>query len=186
MPTLGGLAHKRKSGPFTARHGTRARVSSTSAAPAVDAMHSTCDALPRHTWLDGACACAAWALPVLACAASVSGAPVWSSDAARLRDVGFVAPAFEGILSSAACQLAVLVPLGDRSLRAALVGAFALALCSRLLFSLCRDALERAAAYRFGAPLALLASQLWAQSPRVQAELCRVGGPGVALLVSLM
>ncbi len=125
-------------------------------------------------------------LPLVIGIWSIPGEAGWSDDVAIVRDLGFVPVGSEGVLSTLLTQLAALVPLGGRLLRANLLGVIALSLCSRLLFASIRDLLERQAPSRLAPFLALLASQLWALGPAVQSEAARVGGAAVPLALILI
>ena len=138
------------------------------------------------TRLDGACAWAAWFLPLVLGIWSTSGWPTWRDDLAVVRDLGFVPVGSEGILSTILSQLAVLVPVGGRLLRASLVGVLALAACSRLLFGLFRDLLDSEIPFAPNPVLALLASQLWAADPELQYDVSRAGSPALALVIVLI
>jgi len=118
---------------------------------------------------------------------SANGSPGWHGDLATVRDLGLVPVGSQGVLSSVACQLAALLPVGGKLLRGALVGVVALAVCSRVAFALFRELLERRAPFALNPLLALLASQLWALSPEVQRATASIGGaaPALALLLLL-
>lgn len=135
--------------------------------------------------LEGVCGWCAWLLPLVVGVGAGTGGPEWADDRSTLRDLGLVPFGLEGVLSSVASQLVALLPLGDRTTRALLVSSLALAACSRLAFALCRAGLERARPSRVNAPLALLATQLWAQHPSVRAATAHVGGPALALALVL-
>jgi hypothetical protein len=132
------------------------------------------------------CGWAAWLLPLSLGVWSANGAPGWHGDLATVRDLGLVPVGSEGVLSSVACQLAALLPVGGKLLRGALVGVVALAVCSRVAFSLFRDLLDRRAAFALNPLLALLASQLWALSPEVQRPAASIGSAALALSLLLL
>lgn len=132
-----------------------------------------------------ACAWAAWILPIVLALRAPAGRPGWGEDIAALRDIAFQPVGSEGALSTILCQLALLAPVGDRMLRASLVGVMALAAASGLLFALIRRVLQRESSGRLDPVWALLGTQLWAASAAVRAESERLGGSmlGLALLL---
>jgi hypothetical protein len=132
---------------------------------------------------------AAWlavALPLAFGLWSASGASSWSEDGAILRDLGSLPAGAEGAVSSVLTQLATLLPLGSRSLRASLVGVFALALASRCLFELVHDLLERRARFPLNPLFASFASVTWALGADALGAAVRVGGPMPALALVLL
>ena len=117
---------------------------------------------------------------------SVTGEASWAEDAAIVRDLGLLPAGSEGALSTVLAQLSTLLPLGGRSLRASLVGVFALTLASRWLFELVLALLERRARSPINPLLALFASATWALGAGVLPAAVRVGGPMPALALVLL
>ncbi len=99
---------------------------------------------PRH-WLDALFCQAAFLIPMLVTVFRASSAPVWQADLPLVRALGLVPAGTEGRLTSVLVELSSLLPLGGRWLRAAWVGAFALALSSYLIYLLARRVLEKSA-----------------------------------------
>lgn len=98
---------------------------------------------PRH-WLDSACGQAAFLVPFVVTIFRASPSPLWRDDLPVVRALGLVPAGTEGRVTTVLVQLASLIPLGGRWLRASWVGAFALALCAYLIYLLARRVLERA------------------------------------------
>jgi hypothetical protein len=97
----------------------------------------------RH-WLDSVFQQAAFAVPMVVTVFRASSAPVWRDDLPMVRALGLVPAGTEGRVTTVLIELFSLLPLGGRWLRASLVGALALALCSLLIYLLTRRVLERA------------------------------------------
>lgn len=132
---------------------------------------------------------AAWlavALPLGFGLWSASGATSWAEDGAIVRDLGLLPADAEGAVSSVLTQLATLLPLGGRSLRASWVGVFALTVASRCLFGLALGLLERRARFALNPLLALFASAIWGLGAGVLGAAVRVGGPMPALALVLL
>ncbi|MEP7050092.1 MAG: hypothetical protein ABJB12_07055 [Pseudomonadota bacterium] len=117
---------------------SRTPPSAQARAPAAGAAPST-----RH-WLDALFSQAAFAVPMLVTVFRASATPVWRDDLPLVRALGLVPAGTEGRLTSVLVELASLLPLGGRWLRASWVGSLALALCSYLIYVLARRVLERA------------------------------------------
>jgi hypothetical protein len=98
---------------------------------------------PRH-WLDPVFRRAAFMVPLLVTIFRASPASVWRDDLPIVRALGLVPAGTEGRVTTVLVQLASLIPLGGRWLRASWVGAFALALSAYLIYTLARRVLERA------------------------------------------
>jgi hypothetical protein len=139
----------------------------------------------QRSGLEVVAAWAAWTLPVVLGIGPVPAGARWTSDLESLRDVGFIPIGSEGALSSLLCQLAALLPVGGRMLRAAWLGPLALGVCSGLFFCALRRRLDSALPGRMNAAWALLASQIWAASPVAQAEAARLGSSVLALALLL-
>jgi hypothetical protein len=99
---------------------------------------------PARHWLSGICAPAAWLVPLLVTLWQASPSPVWRDDLPIVRALGWVPVGTEGRVTTVLVQLASLIPLGGRWLRASWVGAVSVALASYLIFVLARRVLTRA------------------------------------------
>jgi hypothetical protein len=99
--------------------------------------------VPRH-WLDTVFRRAAFMVPLLVTIFRASPASVWRDDLPIVRALGLVPAGTEGRVTTVLVQLASLIPLGGRWLRASWVGALALAWCAYLIYVLARRVLERA------------------------------------------
>jgi len=98
--------------------------------------------VPRRHWLDATCAWLALAIPLGLTLLRASPSPQWRDDLAVVRGLGLVPVGGEGTLSSVLMQLASLLPIGGRLLRASLVSALGLAAASWLIFTLTRQILD--------------------------------------------
>ncbi len=135
----------------------------------------------RH-WLDPVCAWLALGLPLVVTLLRASPATQWRDDLSVVRGLGIVPIGGEGTLSSLLMQLASLLPVGGRLLRAALVSALGVALASRLAYELARRLLEdNALSPRLTPPLALSAALLATFSPVWQLEGTIAGGATLAV-----
>jgi hypothetical protein len=143
---------------------------------------------PRRVPLPVAALCGwvALLLPLVVSINAVGGWPDWQTDRAVVRDLGLVPLEWQGGLSTLLAQLAALLPLGGRLLRAEWVSALALALSTRLLYSLIRRALDAAAGFAANPVLALCASVLVSLAPVARFEGARIGGASVALALVLL
>lgn len=141
---------------------------------------------PRERAAGGPAAWLAAALPLAFGLWSASGQASWAEDAAIVRDLGLLPVGSEGALSTLLTQLLTLLPLGGRVLRASLVGVFALALASRLLFGEVLSMLERRSPSPLNPLLASLGSATWALGAPLLAAALHVGGPLPALALMLL
>jgi hypothetical protein len=132
------------------------------------------------------CGWIALVLPLVIAINGVGGWPDWSTDRAVVRDIGLVPLGWEGGLSTLLSQLAGVLPLGGRLLRAEWMSALGLALSARVLYALIRRALDAAGAFAANPVLALSASLLFALSPAARHEGSRLGGASVALGLVLL
>jgi hypothetical protein len=139
----------------------------------------------QRSGLEVVAAWTAWTLPILLGIGFVPAGARWTSDLEGLRDVGFIPIGSEGALSTLLCQLAALLPVGGRMLRASWLGPLALGVCSGLFFCALRRRLDSELPGRMNAVWALLASQIWAASPVAQAEAARLGSSVLALALLL-
>ncbi len=115
-----------------------------------------------------------------------SASPVWRDDLPIVRALGLVPAGTEGRVSTVLIQLASLLPIGGRWLRASWVGAFALALCSYLIYTLARRVLERATSTpRLTPSLALAAALTATLAQSFQLEGTVAGGAPLATALVL-
>lgn len=132
------------------------------------------------------CGWVALMVPLVIAIHGVGGWPDWSTDRAVVRDIGLVPLGWEGGLSTLLAQVASVLPLGGRLLRAEWMSALALALSTRLLYALIRRALDSAGAFAANPVIALCASLLFAFSPAARHESSQLGGASVALGLVLL
>ena len=155
---------------------SRTRSRSAPAGPASGARH----------WLDGIFSQAAFLIPMLVTVFRASATPVWRDDLPVVRALGLVPVGTEGRLTTVLVELASLLPLGGRWLRASWVGALALALCSYLIYVLARRVLERAVHTPRLTPALALAAELTATlAQSFQIEGTVAGGAPLATAVVL-
>ncbi|MEO8901410.1 MAG: hypothetical protein ABI627_07785 [Polyangiaceae bacterium] len=140
---------------------------------------------PRH-WLDALFCQAAFAIPMLVTVFRASSVPAWRDDLPIVRALGLVPVGTEGRLTTVLVQLASLLPIGGRWLRASWVGALALALCSYLIYVLARRVLERSVhTPRLTPPLSLAAALTATLAPSFQIEGTVAGGAPLATALVL-
>lgn len=140
----------------------------------------------RRHFLDGACALAALAIPLVVTLLRVASTSEWRDDLAAVRGLGLVPIGSEGSLSLVLMQAASLVPIGGKLLRAGVVSALGLAVASRLVFQLARRALELAAdTPRLTPPLALAAALGTTLASTWQLEGTLAGGVTLAAAIGL-
>lgn len=120
-----------------------------------------------------------------------SGWARWQDDLAVIRDLAVVPVGGEGVLSMVLAQLASLLPIGGRLLRATWIGAVALGIAGRLVYGIVRQ--SQAGQQRpngsvawLDSVIALLVSAIFAVSPTAQAEANRIGGSLIALVLLLV
>jgi len=101
-------------------------------------------------------------VPLLVALLAASPSSDFRDDIAAVRSLGLIPIGSEGWVSTALTQLAALLPIGGRWLRAAWVAGIALGLCSRLLYAATLRALERGATMPRLAPALALAAALMA------------------------
>ena len=140
---------------------------------------------PRH-WLDPVFRRAAFLVPLLVTIFRASPASVWRDDLPIVRALGLVPAGTEGRVTTVLVELASLIPLGGRWLRASWVGALALAGCSCLVYVLARRVLERAVLTpRLTPSLALAAALTATLAPSFQLEGTVAGGAPLATALVL-
>jgi hypothetical protein len=136
--------------------------------------------------LDALFSQAAFAIPMIVTVFRASASPVWRDDLPIVRALGLVPAGTEGRVSTVLIQLASLLPIGGRWLRASWVGAFALALCSYLIYTLARRVLERATSTpRLTPSLALAAALTATLAQSFQLEGTVAGGAPLATALVL-
>jgi len=143
---------------------------------------------PRETGsaLGAVCALLSLAVPLVITALRVTPSPEWRDDLAIVRSLGFVPVGGEGVPSALLAELAALLPVGGRVLRAGLVGALGAAVSGRLLYSLAFDLLGRhARTPSLSPPLALAAALTATLSPTFQHEGTAAGGATCAVALGL-
>jgi hypothetical protein len=119
--------------------------------------------------------------PLLVSALRATGAASWSSDLAVVRTLGLVPLGGEGAVSTILGQIALLLPLGGRSVRMCWVGAVATALCGFLSYLILRRCLEVSAiAPRLAPPIAVSAVLTATLGTAWQSEAVLAGGASVA------
>ncbi len=126
-------------------------------------------------------------LPLVVAVLASAASSDFRDDLAAVRSLGLVPLGSEGWLSTVLGQLAALVPVGGRWLRAAWVSALALGVCSRLLYEIGVRLLARGANMpRLGPALALAAALMTVLSPSFQAEGSVIGGATVGVAIILL
>ncbi len=142
---------------------------------------------PHEHWLAPWCAWLALVVPLAVTVLRVSPSAQWRDDLAVVRGLGLVPVGGEGVLSAALMQLASLVPVGGRLMRAALISALGLALGSRLLYALTRRLLDAAhPTPLLGAALALSSSLTITLGATWQLEGSIAGGATLAVALVLL
>ena len=140
---------------------------------------------PRH-WLDATCAWLALAIPLGLTLMRASPSTQWRDDLAVVRGLGLVPFGGEGMPSTVLMQLAALLPIGGRLLRASLVSAVGLSLSAWFIYFLTRRALEaNAVTPRLTPALALSAALTATLSPTWQLEGTIAGGATLAAALAL-
>jgi hypothetical protein len=140
---------------------------------------------PRH-WLDSVFGRAAFLVPLLVTIFRASPSPVWRDDLPIVRALGLVPAGTEGRVTTVLVELASLLPLGGRWLRASWVGALSLALAAYLIYVLARRVLERAVETpRLTPSLALAAALTATLAQSFQLEGTVAGGAPLATALVL-
>jgi hypothetical protein len=138
------------------------------------------------SWLDSALGAVVAALPFVVAMSRATASGQWRADASAIRDLGFVAVGLGGGVSTVVTQALTLLPLGPRSLRAALGSALALGLAAWLVYRLAlRAARALRAGARLPAALAAMAALTAALSPTWQREATLGGGAMLATSLGL-
>ena len=142
--------------------------------------------VPARHWLDALFSQGAFVIPLIVTVFRASSAPVWRDDLPVVRALGLVPAGTEGRVTTVFVQLASLLPIGGRWLRASWVGALSLALCSLLIYVLARRVLERGASTPRLTPSLSLAGALTATlAPSFQLEGTVAGGAPMATALVL-
>jgi hypothetical protein len=129
---------------------------------------------------------AAFAIPMIVTVFRASSTPAWRDDLPIVRALGLVPAGTEGRLTTVLVQLASLIPIGGRWLRASWVGALSLALASYLIYLLARRVLERAVhTPRLTPSLALAAALTATLAQSFQLEGTVAGGAPLATALVL-
>ncbi|HEY4103276.1 MAG TPA: hypothetical protein VGM44_05265 [Polyangiaceae bacterium] len=140
---------------------------------------------PRH-WLDSVCRRAAFLAPLIVTLFRASPSPLWRDDLPLVRALGLVPAGTEGRVTTILVELASLLPLGGRWLRASWIGALALALCAYLIYVLSRRVLERAVdTPRLTPSLSLAAALIATLAQSFQLEGTVAGGAPLATALVL-
>lgn len=120
-------------------------------------------------------------MPLAVTALRVGIAPQWRDDVAVVESLGFVPLGGEGAPSALLAQLAALLPLGGRVLRAGLVGALGASLAGRALYGITLNLLRKSGhTPRLSPALALAAALTATLSPTFQHEGTAAGGATLA------
>jgi hypothetical protein len=159
--------------------------------PVAPAAEGTLEVRPREPGraplpVAALCGWVSLLVPLVVATNAIGGWPDWQTDLAVVRNLGLTPIGWEGGLSTLLSQLSTLLPLGGRLLRAEWVSALALALGTRLLYSLIRRALERMGSFAPNPLIALSASLLFALAPAARLEAGRIGGQSLALALILL
>jgi hypothetical protein len=141
---------------------------------------------PSTSRLDSVLGAVAAALPFLVALSRASAGGQWRADASAIRDLGFVAIGLGGGASTFVTQALALLPLGSRSLRAALGSALALGLAAWLVYRLALRAVRALEPSQRLAPvLATIAALTAALSPTWQREATLGGSAMLATALGL-
>lgn len=125
-------------------------------------------------------------VPLLVALLAASPTSDFRDDVAAVRSLGLIPIGTEGWISTVLAQLATLLPIGGRWLRAAWLSGLALGLASRLLYGATLRLLERGARMpRLGPALALAAALMATLSESFQREGTVTGGASLAAALAL-
>jgi hypothetical protein len=131
--------------------------------------------------LEPICSALALAVPLGLTALRVGPSPEWRDDMALVQSLGFVPMGGEGAPSALLSELAALLPIGGRVLRAGLVGAVGAGLVGAVVYALSRRLLvANATTPRLTPPLALAAALTATLSPSFQHQGTHAGGVTLA------
>jgi hypothetical protein len=133
------------------------------------------------------CAFLALAVPLAVTALRVGVSPQWRDDVAVVESLGFLPIGGEGAPSALLAQLASLLPIGGRVLRAGLVGALGTGLTGRAVHGIALHLLQRSGdTPRLSPWLALAAALTATLSPTFQHEGTAAGGATLAAGLGLV
>jgi hypothetical protein len=136
--------------------------------------------------LDRAAAFLALVVPLVVTLLRASATSDWRDDVPAVTALGVLPLGTEGFLGLVGAQAASLLPLGGRWLRAAWVGAFAVALVGRLVYaSASRLLAARSVTPHLAPPLALAAALIATLSAAFQVEGTVIGGAALATAAAL-
>jgi hypothetical protein len=96
-------------------------------------------------WINPACAASAFLIPFWIAVAHTGSTPHWRDDLPVIRGLGWAATGWDGAVSTVLIQIAVLLPIGSVTFRAALVAAMASGACGMAVYALCRGLVNRSA-----------------------------------------
>ena len=140
----------------------------------------------RLTWLDPLCAALSVLIPVAVTLSRLSVGAQWRDDLPVVRGLGLVPIAGEGSITAVLTQVAALIPVGGRLMRAALVSALGLAVAGRLTYGIALRLLRtQRATPRLSPPLALAASLTTVLAAAWQSEGTIAGGATIAAALGL-
>ncbi|HEX6277654.1 MAG TPA: hypothetical protein VFZ53_31645 [Polyangiaceae bacterium] len=149
-------------------------------------MNPGSDDAKKTLGLDRAAAFLALVVPLAVTLLRSAASSDWRDDVPAVTALGVLPLGTEGFLGMVGAQAASLLPLGGRWLRAAWVGAFAVALVGRLVYvSAARLLAARSATPHLTPPLALAAALTATLSPAFQTEGTVIGGGAVAAAAAL-
>ena len=136
--------------------------------------------------LDRSCAFLALAVPLVVTLLRGAASSDWRDDVPAVTGLGVLPLGTEGFLGLVGAQAASLLPLGGRWLRAAWVGALAVAVAGRFIYAAAERLLgARAPMPSLSPPLALAASLIATLSPTFQVEGTVIGGAAIATAMAL-
>ncbi|MBN2192790.1 MAG: hypothetical protein JW751_08220 [Polyangiaceae bacterium] len=137
-------------------------------------------------WLESSAAWLAFAVPVVLGLLRSEGQSAWTGDLGMVRVLGLEPIGGEGVVTSILGQLVVVLPLGGRWLRVAMLGAVATGFASLALFEIVRRLLRaNATTPVLSVALALAASATSTLTPAWQVAASKVGSGAVAVALGL-
>jgi hypothetical protein len=174
----------RKSGPIEGFHGISGPVPLP---PSPSSSSGPTKAPEGPSVAAGLCAFLALAIPLAVTALRLGVSPQWRDDVAVVETLGFVPIGGEGAPSALLAQLAALLPIGGRVLRAGLVGALGTGIAGRAVFGMALGLLRRSGdTPRLSPWLALAAALTATLAPTFQAQGTALGGGTLAAGLGLV
>lgn len=174
----------RKSGPIPGFHGISDPVPLP---PSPPSSPRPSPSLEGGSVVGGLCAFLALSIPLAVTALRVGVSPQWRDDVAVVESLGFVPIGGEGAPSALLAQLAALLPIGGRVLRAGLVGALGTGVAGRAIFGIALGLLRRSGdTPRLSPWLALAAALTATLAPTFQAQGTALGGATLAAGLGLV